>query len=53
MRGNEFLNKMELIDPAFVEEADQEPRKEKKTHEIRSSISKMCAKAEQNSDNRE
>ena len=26
MRGNEFLDKMELIDPAYVEDAD------KKTH---------------------
>lgn len=25
MRGNEFLDKMELIDPAYIEEADQPP----------------------------
>lgn len=27
MRGNEFLDKMELVDPAYVEEADQQPPK--------------------------
>ena len=31
MRGNEFLDKMELIDPAYVEAADTKPRKKKKT----------------------
>ena len=30
MRGNEFLDKMELIDPAYVEAADAEPKKKKK-----------------------
>ncbi len=25
MRGNEFLDKMELVDAAFVEEADRQP----------------------------
>ena len=25
MRGNEFLDKMELVDPAYIEEADQRP----------------------------
>lgn len=25
MRGNEFLDKMELVDPAYIEEADQPP----------------------------
>lgn len=29
MRGNELLDKMELIDPAFVEEADRQPVKKK------------------------
>lgn len=29
MRGNEFLDKMELIDPAYVEEADKKPYKKK------------------------
>lgn len=29
MRGNEFLDKMELIDPAYVEAADTEPQKKK------------------------
>ena len=29
MRGNEFLDKMELIDPAYVEEADNKPKKKK------------------------
>ena len=29
MRGNELLDKMELIDPAFVEEADRQPVKNK------------------------
>lgn len=27
MRGNEFLDKMELVDPVYVEEADQQPPK--------------------------
>ena len=27
MRGNDFLNKMELIDPAYVEAADTKPNK--------------------------
>jgi len=27
MRGNEFLDKMELIDPAYIEEADTEPKR--------------------------
>ena len=31
MRGNEFLDKMELIDPAYVEAADTKPRKKKNT----------------------
>lgn len=30
MRGNEFLNKMELIDPAYVEAADAAPERKKK-----------------------
>lgn len=30
MRGNEFLDKMELVDPAYVEEADQQPPKVRK-----------------------
>ena len=29
MRGNEFLDKMELIDPAYVEAADAEPKKKR------------------------
>lgn len=29
MRGNEFLDKMELIDPAYVEAADATPKKKK------------------------
>ncbi len=29
MRGNEFLDKMELIDPAYVEAADAKPKKRK------------------------
>lgn len=29
MRGNEFLDKMELIDPAYIEAADALPKKEK------------------------
>ena len=29
MRGNEFLDKMELIDPAYVEAAEAEPKKKK------------------------
>lgn len=29
MRGNEFLDKMELIDPAYVEAADAAPKKKK------------------------
>ena len=29
MRGNEFLDKMELIDPAYVEAADTKPKKKK------------------------
>lgn len=28
MRGNEFLDKMELIDPAYVEAADKKPKKQ-------------------------
>lgn len=31
MRGNEFLDKMELIDPAYVEAADIEPKRKKNT----------------------
>lgn len=31
MRGNEFLDKMELIDPAFVESADAKSKKKKST----------------------
>ena len=31
MRGNEFLDKMELIDPAFVEAAEAKPKKRKNT----------------------
>lgn len=31
MRGNEFLDKMELIDPAYVEAADAVPKKNKRT----------------------
>ena len=27
MRGNEFLDKMELIDPTYVEAADVKPKK--------------------------
>ena len=30
MRGSEFLDKMELIDPAYVEAADTKPKKKKK-----------------------
>lgn len=30
MRGNEFLDKMELIDPAYVEAADAKPKSKKK-----------------------
>lgn len=30
MRGNELLDKMELVEPAFVEEADKEPLQKKK-----------------------
>lgn len=30
MRGNELLDKMELVEPAFVEEADKEPVQKKK-----------------------
>ncbi len=30
MRGNEFLDKMELIDPAYVEAADKKPYKKKR-----------------------
>ena len=30
MRGNEFLDKMELIDPAYVEAADATPKKKKR-----------------------
>lgn len=29
MRGNEFLDKMELIEPAYVEAADNKPKKKK------------------------
>lgn len=29
MRGNEFLDKMELIDPAYIESADAKPKKKK------------------------
>ena len=29
MRGNDFLDKMELIDPAFIEAADNKPQKKK------------------------
>ncbi|MBQ8910120.1 MAG: hypothetical protein IJY91_03690 [Oscillospiraceae bacterium] len=29
MRGNEFLDKMELIDPAYIEAADAKPKKKK------------------------
>ena len=29
MRGNEFLSKMELIDPAYIELADAKPKKKK------------------------
>lgn len=29
MRGNEFLNKMDLIDPAYIEAADAAPKKRK------------------------
>lgn len=29
MRGNEFLDKMELVDPAYVEAADAMPTKKK------------------------
>lgn len=29
MRGNEFLDKMELIDPAYIESADATPKKKK------------------------
>lgn len=28
MRGDEFLDKMELVDPAYVEAADMEPQNE-------------------------
>ena len=31
MRGSELLDKMELVDPALVEEADAAPKKKKKT----------------------
>ena len=27
MRGNDFLDKMELVDPAYVEAADAKPQK--------------------------
>lgn len=27
MRGTEFLDRLELVDPAFIEEADQQPKK--------------------------
>ena len=30
MRGNEFLDKMELIDPAYVEAADERPKRKNK-----------------------
>lgn len=30
MRGNDFLDKMELVDPAFVEEADKKPTHKKR-----------------------
>ncbi len=29
MNGNEFLDKMELIDPVYIEAADAEPEKKK------------------------
>lgn len=29
MNGNEFLDKMELVDPAYVEAADTAPKKKK------------------------
>ena len=29
MKGNEFLDKMELIDPAYVEAADAKPKRRK------------------------
>lgn len=34
MKGNEFLDKMELIDPIYVEAADAKPEKEKKKGKI-------------------
>ena len=30
MRGNDFLDKMELIDPAYVEAADDKPKRKKR-----------------------
>ena len=34
MRGNELLDKMELIDPAYIEAADTAPNKRKRLGEV-------------------
>lgn len=42
MRGNEFLDKMELIAPAYVEAADAEPKKKKKSIWIKCGAIAAC-----------
>ena len=34
MRGNEFLDKLEFIDPAYVEEADERPTRKRAVAEM-------------------
>ena len=41
MRGNEFLDKMDLIDPIYIEAADKQPRN-KKNHWYKWIASAAC-----------
>lgn len=38
MRGNDFLNKMELVNPAFVEVADKKPITRKRSRALRAAL---------------